>query len=603
MRKTALIIFAYAILAFAACLAVSFAIQNLPELLAGEKIKYLILRGLIIFLKFAPALILGGFIVGCAVSYGHDSAKAKIKFSKTIMTHFKKTLIASILIAFATTMITEIFLPMSESYQHMLELKPSVFDEYMKLANSYFEQGKMDEALDFSANALKINPKDEKAQWLKEHSEANVKSAKNVKNDDEEAKFVYIPFDETEGETVASLIKKAKDAEERNDWFHAHYYAYMAVNIGTSRDTNYSDAKRLASEAWNHLFDTNIFEETEEQKLFKKKREAYLSLIKGDNIEAYYQFLEISNTNDMAARDPDVVQFLKIAEERVSRQCFFVEETNDLKQFETANNIYFTISHDDGEKDVVYIRGITPVKNSGGMIQYLRGFKMMCYDKNGEFKMSVSTPYAKMISLDVKTFDEKSKQEFGIKDEFKNVPYLMLEGISKDLQKERISPVYEFDAKSNKNFQEIKNYFVLGLSTNDFNSLCTSGIDPTKMNLISLSKLLPKARDFGFSYEVYNSTFLCRATYPLVILLSLMVLACFAWNCRLEAPIFKFKWIFIIPFISAVIFAVLELILYMLKLLNFVLAVFTGNFALIISFAILTVLLFLVCLIFVNKTA
>lgn len=603
MRRTGLIIFAYALLAFAVCLAVSFAFQDVPELLPGEKTDYLVINGLIYFFKLSPALILCGFLVGCSISYGQDSAKAKIKYSKAIMVHFRKTMIASIVLVFAISMITEVFLPICQNRQHLAEIKPSVFDEYVTLADSYYSQKKWEEAYEYSSNALRINPNDRRAQWLKEHSEAELKSLKGVDDERIEPKFVYVPLEESNGETVASLIKKAKSAEEKKDWFNAHYYAYMAVNIGNERDTNFEEAQRLASEAWNQLFKTDIFEESEEQLLFRKKREAYLSLINGDNAEAYYKFLEISQANDLAARDPDVVQFLKIAEERVSNQCFFIEETKDLKRFETSNDIYFAITHDDGAKDVVFIKGITPVKDSGKMIQYLRGFKMMSFDKDGQFRMSLAVPYVKMLSVKTETFDDKTKEEFDIKDSFKNVPYLMLEGISRTDRNSRISPVFEFDAALGKKADDLKNYFILGLSVNDFNALCDAGIGSGEMSLASLAKLLPKVHDFGFSSEIYSASFLNRVTYPLFMLFVFMFFACASWNYRLDAPIFKFKWIFIMPFISMIIYALLELVLYALKLLNFVLVSFTGNFAIIISVAILVILFFIASLSFIGKTA
>lgn len=603
MRKTGLIIFAYALAAFAVCLAVSFVFQNVPELLSGAKTNYLVVRGLIFFLKILPSIVLCGFMVGCSISYGKDCGKAKIKYSRVVLVHFRKTMIASIIFVLVLTLAIEVLLPAFEGKQKIEEQKPSVFTEFLTLADEYYQNGKMEQAYEYSSNAVKINPKDEKARWLREHSEAELNSMKGVEDDNEEQKFVYVPLKENSGETVYSLLQKAKKAEADEDWFNAHYYAYSAVSISDARDINLSEAKRLASEAWNHLFDPKVFEENEEQALFRKKRDAYLSMINGDNVEAYYQFLEISKANDLAARDPDVVEFLKIAEERVSRQCFFIEETENLKQFETSKNVFFAVTHDDGAKDVFFIEGITPVKDSGKMVQYLRGFEMVSFDKNGQFKMSLSVPYAKMLSVKTSTFDDNAKTEFDIKDDFKNVPFLMLEGISRDGRKDRISPVYEFDAEIKKNPDELKNYFVLGLSTNDFNSLCDAEIGSGRMNLFSLMKLIPKVHSFGFSREIFNSDFLNRITYPLFMLLTFMFVACFAWNFRLCYELFKFRWIFALPFISAVIFAVLELVLYALKLLNFVLVSFTGNFAVLISVAILVILLFATCFAFVRKTA
>lgn len=605
MRKTGLIIFSYALLAFACCLGASFVFQHVPPLLDGIKTNYLVVRGLIYFLKILPSLVMCAFLVGASISYGLNANKAKIKYSKAIITHFKKTMVVSLFLVLGISLATEVFLPLCQDKLKTEEIKPALFDEYMKLADSYYQQGKMKQAYEYSFNAAAVNPKDPKAQRLKDLSGAAVKALKGVEKErsSEQPKFVYVPVEESDGETVYSLLKKARKAEEENDWFHAHYYAYMAVNIGNSRDSNFQAAQRLASEAWNHLFETKIFEETEEQILFRKKRDAYMSMINGDNVEAYYQFLEISNANELAARDPDVSQFLKITEERVKKQCFFIEETDDLKRFETANDIFFAVSHDDGSKDVVYIRGITPVKNVGKMVQYLRGFKLMSFDKDGFFRMSLSVPYAKMFSVSTGTFDKATKAEFGIKDDFVSVPYLILEGISQNEKKDKISPVYEFDAALGKNAYDLKNYFVLALSMSDFNMLCDAGVGAEKMSMISLVKLLLKAHDFGFSPAIYSSIFLSRITYPLFMLLAFMFLACIAWNYRTETTLFKFKWIFIMPFVTLVIFSVLELVLYGMKLLNFVLVSFTGNFALVASVSILAILFFAACFVFISRTS
>ncbi len=605
MRKTSLIVFAYAVLAFACCLGVSFVYQNVPQLLDGAKTSYIVIRGFAYFLKILPALVMCGFLVGASISYGRNASKAKVKYSKAIITHFKKTMVVSLILVLGLSLSTEVFLPFCQDKLKNEKIKPVLFSEYMNLAYSYFQQGKMKQAYEYSFNAAAVNPKDKEAQRIKDLSGAALKSLKGVETErsSDHARFVYVPVEESDGETVYSLLKKARKAEDENDWFHAHYYAYMAVNIGNARDSNFQEAKRLASEAWNHLFETKIFSETEEQILFRKKRDAYMSMINGDNVEAYYQFLEISKANELAARDPDVAQFLKVTEERVKKQCFFIEETDDLKRFETAQDIFFAVPHDDGSKDVVYIRGITPVKNVGRMIQYLRDFRLMKFDKDGFLRMSLSAPYAKMFSVNVDTFDKPTREEFGIKDDFVNVPYLLLEGISQDERKDRFLPVYEFDAELGKLPDDTKNYFVLALSMGDFNMLCDAGVGAEKMSMISLVKLLPKAHDFGFSPAVYSSVFLSRITYPLFMLFSFMFLACIAWNYMTETTLFKFNWIFIMPFISLVIFVALELVMYGMKLLNFVLVSFAGNFALVASVSILAFLFFAACIVFISRTS
>lgn len=605
MKKTSIIVLVYAVLAFAVCLLISNLMKNIPVLLPGEEKVYVLSRGFLFFCKFLPSLVFSSFLIGCAIAYGKNAEKAKIKYSPLIMLHFRRTMIASIIIVLIVSLITEVFVPFIEQRQAKARIKPVLFTEFMTLSHEYYDKGDMGLAFEYSYNALLLNPKDKDALFINEHSGAELNSLKMVLDRPEEPKFVFTPVKETKGETITSLLKKAREAAEKENWFDAHYYAYLAVEVGTEKDINFADANRLASEAWNHLFDPTVIKETDEQILFRKKREAYKTLIRGDNIEAYYQFLEIAAFSDVSARDPDVAKFLEIAKERVENQCFFVEEVENLRKFEAYNNVYFAIPHDDGSKDVVYIRGITPVKNSGRTIQYLRGFTLFSYSKEGRFERSIFVPYAKMLSEKASMFDESAKLSFGIKDEFKNVPYLMLESIAKNDRGGRISPVYEYDADYAKNTEPfLSNYFVLGLPMKDFNLLCDATAGSVKMNLISLVKFLPKTRDYGFSYEVYNSDFIHRVTYPLIMLICCIFMACMAWNYRLkDAQLFKFKWIFIMPAITLILYFVIECGLYACRMLNYALVVMLGAGAVYVSVSILVLIFVIVCFDFVSRTA
>ena len=605
MKKTSFIILAYVILAFILCQLVSYLMKNIPVLLPGEDKPYTLVRGFLFFCRFLPALVFSAFLIGCAISYGKDAEKAKIKYSPLIMAHFRRTMIASIFMVLIITFITEFFVPIFEQKQARSRLKPHLFSEFMHLSQEYYDKGDMNMAFEYSYNALLLNPKDKQALYINEHSNAELNSLKMVLDTPEEPSFVFVPIKETKGETITSLLKKAKDAAEKENWFDAHYYAYLATEVGTPRDINLEEATRLASQAWNQLFDPTVIKEKDEQILFRKKRDAYRTLIRGDNIEAYYQFLEIAATSDMAVRDPDVAKFLEIAQERLESQCFFIEEVENLRRFESYNNIYFSIKHDDGSVDVVYIRGITPVKNSGRMIQYLRGFTLFTYSSEGKFLRSLFVPYAKMLSERATGFDQGAKRQFCIKDEFKSVPYLMLESISKTDRSTRLSPVYEYDASyTQKHEPFLGNYFILSLPTKDFNLLCDATSGSVKMNLVSLMKFFPKAKDYGYSKEVYNADFIYRLTYPLIMLICCIFMACMAWNYRLKNDqLFKFKWIFLMPPITIILYFAIECGLYIIKMLDYALVIMLGNLAVYASVTILVLILFIVCFDFVSRTA
>ena len=210
-----------------------------------------------------------------------------------------------------------------------------------------------------------------------------------------------------------------------------------------------------------------------------------------------------------------------------------------------------------------------------------------------------------MLSQKTEVFDEQTKERFGIKDSFESVPFLMLESISKNERAGRVSPEFEYDvAYTNKNEPRWESNLVLAMPMKDFNLLCDATAGSAKMSLISLMKFMTKARDYGYSYEVYNADFLYRITYPLIMLICCIFMACMAWNYRLKnEQLFKFKWIFLMPAITLILFFVIECGLYICRMLNYALVIMLGNAAVYVSVALLVMIFVIVCFDFVSRTA
>ena len=106
MKKTSIIVLVYAVFAFAICLLISVLMKNVPVLLPGEERSYIISRAFLFFCKFLPALVFSAFLIGCAIAYGRDAEKAKIKYSPLIMAHFRRTMIASIVIVLVLSLLS-----------------------------------------------------------------------------------------------------------------------------------------------------------------------------------------------------------------------------------------------------------------------------------------------------------------------------------------------------------------------------------------------------------------------------------------------------------------------------------------------------------------
>ncbi len=604
MKKVFCIVLSYCIFAFLLFFAFTHFFTKIPELLPGETGSYEFHETLLLFYRFLPALIGTGFIVGFASVFGKSAFSVNRKFSSEIMGKYKYVFLQSLLYVFVLSFVAEIGIPHCERVQAQTVAAPRLYGQFMNLGKESLSDGKIALAKECALNALAVYPASQDATALYETALAAVSFSKEPVASEVESVEKFIPRKEIGDETVSSLIEKSKAAALDENWFLSHYYAQLAVDAGSSYDVNINEARRLASEAWNILGEPQSPEESEENILFRRKKLAYLNLTNGDALSAYYQFVAIEQGSPLGAKDADVAQFLKIATERVAEQCFFIDEFENIKRFETSKNVYFAIPHADGSKDVVFIRGITNVKNAGKMVQYLRGLSVISYSSRGTFLKSVSVPYAKMLTEPVSMFDEPEKAKFQILDSYESVPYILLLGIDRYNQENFSKPEYIFAQDYPEILRDEPRYMILGISHHDFSLIQDASIGSKRMNLISLARIYPRIRFFGFSAEIYGSDLLHRATYPLFLLILFIFLACIAWNYRLNSSqLFKFKWIFVMPFLTVALYFSMECLLYMIKLLDYIFIAIAGYYAIILAIIFEILVLGIVSFIFVTRTA
>ncbi len=604
MKKVLCIVLSYCIFAFILFFAFTHGFTKTPELLPGEQGAYELRATLLLFFRFLPSLISTGFIVGCASVFGKTALSVSRKFSSQIMGNYKYVFLQSLLYVFILALVAEIAIPHCERMQAQALSAPRLYEQFISLGKKSYSEGKVSLAKEYALNAIAVYPNSHEAAELYEQSLSAVSFSVEPEIPETESTDKFIPRKEIGDETVSSLIEKSKSAALDENWFLSHYYAQLAVDAGSNSDININDARRLAAEAWNILGEPQAPVESEENIIFRRKKLAYLNLTNGDALSAYYQFVAIKNGSAIGAKDPDVDQFLKIATERVAEQCFFIDEFENLKRFETSKNVYFAIPHADGSKDVVFIRGITNVKNAGRMVQYLRGLSVISYSSRGTFLKSVSVPYAKMMTEPVGTFDEGVKSKFQILDDYESVPYILLVGIDRYNQDKPSRPEYSFAPDYPEILRDEPTYMILGISQHDFALIQDASIGSKRMNLISLARIYPRIRLFGFSAEIYGSDLLHRTTYPLFLLILFIFLACIAWNYRLNSSqLFKFKWIFVMPFLTVALYFSMECILYIIKLLDYIFIALAGYYAIILAILFEILVLAAVSFIFVTRRA
>jgi hypothetical protein len=605
MKKVFMIILSYALLAFALCFGISFFGGHLPVLLDNAKSSYLLYRTLMYFFRIMPSVLASSFMIAMSIYFGEDAQKAQMRFSPLIMSHFRRIIVVSVVLVALMTLTSEIFSPLIQRKKTYAEQAPHLLTEYTRLGNECLADENYMLAHRYGTQILKIKPDSLEGRNLVDKSEAVLKAIKKISPSDiVEKEIPLYYYREVQNETVTSFIKKSKEAADNGQWFDSHYYAQMACSIGTDRDINITEARRLASVAWNRIQSSPSPEKTKEQELFLKKRSAYKALSEGDSIEAYYQFMEIAGQDVAWASDPDITQFLEIARKRVEDQCFFIDETEKLETFENYINVYFTIKHPSGVTDVVYIRGITPVSDAGRLIQYLRGLTVITFGKNGSYLKSFTVPYAKMMSVSLSDFPENFRDELELSDNVKKVPLILLESIDRNNRGRRIVPEWDFTGYIKSENFKVPGYVILSMSVEDFNTACDASVGAEKMNMNSLMDFSSKADELGFSEEVAGAALIKRVTYPIIMLMLLIFLSTIAWNFRMNKnQIFKFIWIFIIPVCTIVCDIFIQIVLTAGNLSNYLLIAVFGNSALLVSSVLWMILLVIVSIYFALRKA
>lgn len=597
----------FLIIGFVLCLVFGFLYPHPVELINSAVFPYKFLSGLQYFLAFLPALFFAGFIISLAVHFGHNAEGGFKRFSKATLERYKLVIITSLICAFVLTLSNECFSILIKNKKENLINRPKIITEYVKVGNNLLNQGYYNRALNYANAALKLEPNSKEASILKDKAtvEINRMETSNLhfklyENDIESNTVDRVLINPEQISEVYTLYQKAVECFDNEEWFNAHYYATLGINLATPKDPNLSNLKDIANEAWNNLTEFVKLQKSEDQNHFEKKYEGYLALHQKDDLKAYYIFKELSTTSRELSIDPDVNFYLDVAENRIREKYFFVDETFEQESFEYANNIYFAYDYKDGSKDIVYFKGVTTVEETGNSIQYLRDLTIVTIDKDKEVYRTVKVPYAKVLPVSVESLNETTKQLLEIDEKTKSIPYLMLNSIGRSDSSIKITPTFTYATEQNV---PNPSFLILPIPFDDFILLEKNTINPDTLSLIDLVKFVNIAEKYGFAETIFVQVLMNRLLFPLWILIILIFAATFAWHNRIgDSQYFKFSWIFSFPFIILLCMAYYKIAMFVFMLNNYALIVcFKNSLGIVAAIVFYVSLLFIVSLYFVSR--
>lgn len=607
MKKILSILFSFVGVGLLVCLVIGFCKKPGIELLASATLSYKLCTGLILFTKILPCMVFGGFLLAASIQFGRNPEGSTIRFSQAMLKRYKTVIIISIICTLILTLSAEVVSVTAERKQEYLKNQPKLVHEYVESARIFLMDNKPESALAYADEALKLDKNNKTAVDLKNKADIqiNVKETKNVRilhETDLSSLFTDTSsnIDTINLGNVYDLYKKAREAWNNEDWFMAHFYAESALKIASAKDANISELKVISASSWNKLSELKDLSRSEDQKLFMEKFDGYKALMEEDYLSAYYILKTIQLEHPELKDDSDLNFYESIAEDKVNERAFFTDETWNLKSFETANDVFFSLKHKDGWTDVIYFKGVTQVKTSGGMIQYLRDFSIQSVDALGRFNSSMHVPYAKVLAVSVKDLNPLIKDNLGLARDIEYVPYILLRSIDRTNSDVNTRPVYSY---ANSEETTGSDFAMLPMEFSDFQMIEESSLNPETVSLPTLFKFISKAESYGYSPEVFSQVLLNRLLYPLFLLFIFVILAILAWNYRLDENMyFKANWLFIFPVVAVICQFFNQFVLKLYKLFNYgLLGIFGSTGALLWGTVILIAALFIVSLIFMSR--
>lgn len=588
--KAVIIFCIYTLLVFIASL-VYFVFFSMPgNVLPPDALSYKFNNGLIFFFNLVPSVLITAEIFGFAWFFGISAGGTQKRFSHRILEHLRTVLITCVSCVIICFIAREAFIPGIKNNMSLYESRARNYKEYTELAEEYSESGSASYARFYAEEALKLYPDSEEAKALSLRMELESVDVKEKIKDD---------TDLTEEEAVAySYLQEAEKAFSAADYINAHYYASMAEKTAGSDDQNLLRARKISSDSWNLLNSEKDSFNEEAGDVYKTKKEAYGYLSNGDVLKAYYT---LKRLKEDYPNDPDVENYFNATVEELEKLYFFVDETTDLRDFESANNVYFSVTKENGQIDLIFIGGVSIIENTGQFIQYFRNFSVTTFSPDGHVKQFFSVPYAKMTAQLLSSLRDSglvsTDREFKTSSD-QYVPYIFLRGVDRQLENTRndIEPTYKYPQEEEK-----EDFYILDIPFGDLALIRQACSGASTMPFISLFRFVSIASQYGFSSEVYTASLAERASYPFIILAIMIYVAVISFHFRLlSGSSFKVRWLFLFPLMTLCAHFILMLIEYLQGILSVALYTVFASYSPAVMVGLFVLLVFLVSIRFIS---
>lgn len=560
-KRAFLVILAHYFTGLACCLVFSFALALPAGLIAPFAFAYRLRAGVILFATYMPALQLSGILVGYAIAFKARSDDRVERWSAVLIEYLKGAFALCVACLAAYFIMVEGVSPVLNERQLSARNRSVDYREFIEVASASLAANDPSNAEIPLRGALQIWPKSVEARKLMDrceylHAERAAVNAADGDRAEESAKAGNLESGpvaaKDKGIGALEALDRSDAAFARHDYFNAHYYAMLAWRLCRDTDPNKALALKKAGEAWNRVTEgQDKFTEQGDIARYRTKRAGYEAIQNGDFLKAYYILLaeqERQKAGKSGGVDPDVVRFLEIARTGLLESYFFIDETANIRLFESARDIFFVNRRSDGSLDAVFIRGMTSMRSAGRDVAYLRDVEISRIGRDGKAVWRIFAPYAKMFPF---VRDGKSR------------PELILHAVDRNRIGGDILPeVVEGEVPPQE-----RSVLLLDMPYADLDLVIAANRGPAGMSLPEMLKFSASAEKYGFSRDLYQREILNRVAEPFLVLILSIYALILGWKYRLgKGVFFRAWWALAIPLFPVVSLFVIETLRYLARL-------------------------------------
>ncbi len=516
------------------------------DLLPPFVLAYRIRAVVLFFIQYLPPLYISGLLIGFTISFSRHADEAVGRWSGKLLGILKSSFVIMLIVIGGHVILTEGVAPIARTRMASAVSRSADYQEHVRMSRDLLRNDEPRSAEKQVLSALDIWKESPDALELLDA--CRYRSAEKYGSDvmpEQDSASDTVVLQEFSGMTVLDALDISEDAARDLDFFDAHYYAMLAYRLSRPDDPLRERALRMASEAWNRIVEgTALLHARDDAALYDAKKAAYNALNQGDYLTAYYEFLDL-HAQDTARgdqkRDPDLERFLEIARQGVLETFFFMDETLQLRPFESARNVLFTLRRLDGGTDAVYAAGVIYTRDSGRDVVYLRDFELVRHNMFHQIEYHIRVPVVKMFAW---SGDDKAARS-----------QLLLQSVDRSGERRKQGPVVLAGKPESRDMSVL----LLDLPYRDFSLIVSANRGADSMNMVELIRFYDRAEHYGFEPGIYLREVILRLSEPFILLiLSVMALVA-GWKYRLGSGVlFKAWWLLLVPLFSVVSHLVIQ---------------------------------------------